>query len=402
MKKLAINGGEPLTTKIFPGWPCYDQREIDALGGVIQSGEIGQVMMSTYTKTINQFEDKFAAYLGAKYAICTTNGSVTIEMSLRAAGIGTGDEVIVTPTTFAAPAIAALQVGAKPVFVDIDPDSECMDPDKAQEAVTDKTRAIIPVHLGGHPCDMDRIMAIAKKHNLIVIEDCAQAHGGKWKDKRLGSIGDMGSFSFQRSKMMTSIEGGAITTSSEDLREKCYALTHYGHGPGEDGKCKFNMLGFNHRITEFQAAVLLVQLEKIEAHAQTRLENARYLTSRLSKIEGIKTPPDCLGRAYYSYCIKYDPEVFGGIAVTTLIDALKAEGIYDCFRVNIPNYADPIFVTDMDYSKVHCPVAEKAHRVGMVLSWNMLMGPREDMDVIADAVAKVKDNVGELVGKERS
>jgi len=402
MKKLAINGGTPLTTKKFPRWPCYDKREIDALTGVIQSGEISEVMMSTYTKTINQFEEKFAAYLGAKYGICTTNGSVTIEMSLKAAGIGHGDEVIVTPTTFAAPAISALQVGAKPVFVDIDPDSDCMDPDMVQGAITDKTSAIIPVHLGGHPCDMDRIMAIAKKHNLIVIEDCAQAHGGKWKDKRLGSIGDMGSFSFQRSKMMTSIEGGAITTSNEDLREKCYALTHYGNGPGEDGKCKFNILGFNHRITEFQAAVLLVQLEKIEVHAQTRLDNARYLTSRLSKIEGIRTPPDCPGRAYYSYCIKYVPEAFGGIAVTTLIDALKAEGIYDCFGVNIPNYADPIFVTDMDYSEVFCPVAEKAHREGMVLSWNMLMGSRKDMDLIADAVAKVKDNVAELVERERA
>ena len=216
MNELALNGGTPVRSNPYPSWPSGDDRELDAVADVIRSGDWGGYPEPG--RYGGRFETSFAEYQGAKHGILMSNGTITMEVALKALGIGWGDEVIIPALTFAATAYAPIAAGALPVIVDVTPDTWCIDPDLVEAAITPKTKAIMPVHLGHHMADMDRIMAIATNHGLAVVEDCAHAHGQQWQGTGAGCIGDFGSFSHQSSKILTSGEGGSLLTSDDDLR----------------------------------------------------------------------------------------------------------------------------------------------------------------------------------------
>ena len=281
MAYLAICGGKPVREKPYPSWPIFDEKEEKALIDVLKSGKWGRVN----GKKNEEFEEKFARYHSAKYGITCVNGTAALEIALKALGVGPGDEVIVPAYTFIATASAVLMVGAKPVFVDIDPKTYNIDPEKIESAITPKTKAVIPVHIGGCPANMDKILDIAKKYNLRVLEDAAQAHGAEWRGKKVGALGDMGIFSFQSSKNINAGEGGIILTNDEELAEKAWSLMNVGRAKKGEWYMHYILSG-NYRMTEFQAGILLAQMERMEELMKKREENAKYLTERLKEIEG--------------------------------------------------------------------------------------------------------------------
>jgi len=407
MAQLAIKGGEPIRKKPFPGWPVFDERELEVLKEVLYSGVWG-----IGGKKKREFEEKFAAYQGAKYGVAVTNGTAALEISLRAAGIKAGDEVIMPAYTFMATPTAALYVNALPVFADIDPATYTLDPKSVEECITDKTRAILPVHIGGCPTDMGSIMKIAKKNNLSVIEDACQAWGAEWRGRRVGAIGDLGGFSFQSSKNISSGEGGIILTNDRGLYELSWSYHNCGRTM-EGAWYQHDLLGGNYRMTEFQAAILLVQLTRLDEQTKTRNENALYLSNRLSRIKGIEPlqrGPEITRHAYHIYIFRYSPEEFGGLPRSKFLEALRAEGI-PCSSGYVPLYKerfmlnlakDPLlsqhYGKKIDYSNVKLPATERACSEECVwLSQSMLLGTREDMDDIANAIAKIKENVKELL-----
>jgi dTDP-4-amino-4,6-dideoxygalactose transaminase len=401
MAELALCGGQALRTRSFPSWPVFDDQETAAVLEVLESGKWGHVMSPD--DKVTAFEREFAAYHGVKYAIAVASGSVALEAALRTAGIGFGDEVITPPTTWVAPNLAPVMAGADPIFVDIEPETYCIDPGKIEPAITARTKAIIVVHLGGYVCNMDPIMDIGRRHNLIVIEDCAQAHGSRYKGRIVGSIGHFGCFSFEATKLMTAGEGGMVITNDDQWAEFAYCYTHAGvrYGNNGWGYSKGRIAGWNLRMTEFQAVILMCQLGRLDAHKRKRIENAGYLTKRLADIEGIEPLARQADQNYYTYMFKYDSQSFGNIPVQTFRGALKAEGI-PCFSSashQHPAYRSPVFYSPRrSYDEVHCPVAERAYTaeaVGLQATW-VLLGDKEDMDEIADAILKIKHNLDEL------
>lgn len=428
MAKLAIKGGKPLRKKPFPSWPVHDEREVKAVIEVINSGkwwrgaysatELGAEKVSGYSK-VEEFEKKFGFYHGAKYVVATSSGSAALDIAIKSIDVGPGDEVIVPPYTFVATATSVLHNNAVPIFVDIHPDTYNIDPEKIEEAITERTKAIIPVHFGGTLADMEKICQIAKKHNLRIIEDAAHAHGVQWQNgKMAGTFGDIGMFSFQQSKIMTAGEGGAIITNDEHLFELCYSYHHYGRVK-ERPWYEIHRLGCNFRMTEFQAALLLVQLERLEELNSKRMENAKYLTQKLHQIEGIeplKIDSRITKHSYYLYIFKYKSEHFDGIHRDIFIKALNKEGIPVTEGYTFPIYSNPLFLNKnffkrecplscgfysrkISYAdfKERCPVTEKAcYDEAVWLMHNVLLGDRKDMDDIADAIEKIKENIQEL------
>lgn len=402
MGRLAINGGKPVRKKEWPKWPMHSERELELITEVTKSGN-----WSFDGPKELEFAKKFASYCGVKYGECIGNGTETLEIALKALDILPGDEVIVPALTWIATASAPLTIGAVPIFVDIDPNTYCIDPDKIKEAITERTKAIIPVHLYSCMADMDRIMEIAKKHNLVVIEDCAHTHGSIWRDKKAGSISDIGSFSFQQHKVMTSGEGGIVVTDNEELAERCFSYKNCGRIRKETSKY---VLGWNYRITEFQASILLAQLERLDSQVDKKDENAQYLSVKLSKIEGIKPmkrDSRVKRQSYYMYVFRYDKKKFNDLSRKMFLEALIAEGIpIETISYNLVyksslwavNEKEFPFTKGIDYSKVYCPVAEKAsfEEGVVILHWNLL-GTKEDMDDIIEAIIKVKENVKELI-----
>jgi dTDP-4-amino-4,6-dideoxygalactose transaminase len=428
--RLAVNGGIPVRTMPFPDWPVHDENEVEALARVARSGNWWRgayftggagapVTHTTEWSRVTRFEEEFSGHHGARFGIAASTGTAALNICVRAAGIGPGDEVIVPPYTFVATATSVLVANAVPVFVDIDPDTYCLDPHKIEEAITDRTRAIIPVHFSGHPADMTRIMEIAEKHGLVVIEDAAHAHGVQWESKMIGSIGHMSIFSFQQSKNMTSGEGGIITTNDEGLAKLCYSYHHCGREEGRPWY-EHHRLGENLRLTEFQAAVLLVQLKRLDDQNKTRMQNARYLTSRLADVEGIR-PLEVDSRvrkhSHHIFVLRYDSEAFGGVSRETFIEALNAEGIPCSGGYALPLYKNPMFlnrnfyprgcpVTCPEHGRIvdyaayadMCPTAERAcSREAIWIAHRVLLGTQEDMDDIVDAIEKIREHAAELV-----
>lgn len=283
MQKLAIYGGEPVRSKTFTKWPIFGAEEISSVNEVFNS----KIWGIGGTK-VEEFQEKFANMHNVKYGIAVMNGTVALEVALKACKIGEGDEVIIPDYTFAATATSVLSVNAIPVFVDIDPDTFCIDPNKIIEAVTPKTKAIIAVHLGGQPADLDAIIQIAKKEKLYVIEDAAQAHFAEWNFQKVGSFGHIATFSFQSSKNITSGEGGIVITNDEELAKRCWAYHNSGRRQGGEWY-EHPYLGSNFRMTEFQAAILLAQLTRVQDQLTLRKLNAQLLTGKLKNIKGIKS-----------------------------------------------------------------------------------------------------------------
>lgn len=274
--------------------PILGDEEKKAIASVLESGMLAQ------GPKVKEFEEKFSKYIGTKYAIATNNGTTALHLGLLAAGVKQGDEVITTPFSFIATATAIIFCGAKPVFVDIDPGTFNIDASKIENAITPKTKAIMPVHLYGLPAEMDRIMEIAKKHDLAIIEDACQAHGAEFNGKRVGAFGDCGCFSFYPTKNMTTGEGGMITTNNEKIAEKTRLLREHG----QKARYEHVMVGYNYRLTDIHAAVGIEQLKKLEGFNKKRIENAKILSKGVqARVEVPYVPPNTR-HVYHQYTIK--------------------------------------------------------------------------------------------------
>ena len=263
--KLKIDGGQPVRTQPFPDWPVFDEREIEAVTEVVRSGKWGELVG---TKVI-EFQRAFAAFQQAKHGVCVVNGTAALQVAMRALGLRPDDEIITTSYTFIATPNAALSLGAVPVFVDIDPDTYLIDPSRIEDAISERTRAIMPVHLFGCSCDMDAILDIARRHHLAVLEDACQAWGAEWNGRRVGALGELGTFSFQSSKNINAGEGGMIVTNDDALEDLVWSLHNVGRRRGGEWY-EHVRVGWNYRMTEFQAAILLVQLTRLPEHMATR------------------------------------------------------------------------------------------------------------------------------------
>jgi len=409
MSELALKGGKPVRTKPFPEWPMYDECEERALLDVLRSRKWW------YGERVKEFEGKFASYQDARFGITTTSGTTALQIALIAAGVGAGDEVIVPPYTFVATATAVLAVNAIPVFADIDRDTLNLDPEAVREAITEKTKAIIPVHFAGYPADMDELKGIAQEHGLVIIEDACHAWGTDYKGRKVGAIGSMGAFSFQASKNITSSEGGIILTDDEELADLCRSYSNCGRGKDRPWYEHY-ILGGNYRMTEFQAAILLCQLGRLDDQVTRRMGSAKVLDEGLREVEGIELlqqEPKGKRRSYHLYCFRYVQEDFGGVPREKFIEALVAEGIPASPGYPFPLYRNPLFERrgegprycplscpyygkEMDYTKVHCPNTEQVCREVVWLPQTVLLGSKEDMEDIIRAVRKVREHVGEL------
>ncbi|MGB2694544.1 MAG: DegT/DnrJ/EryC1/StrS family aminotransferase [Dehalococcoidia bacterium] len=394
---LAIDGGTPVRRTPFASWPVHDEREVQALREVIESGNWGG--FPSPNERAARFAEAFASYHTARFGVCTASGTTALEVALKAAGVEAGDEVIMPALTFVATAAAALYMGAVPVFVDIDPESWCLDPAEAERAVTERTKAILPVHLGSRMADMDGIMALARGRGLRVIEDCAHMHGGFWRDKGAGSIGDLGCFSFQSTKLMTSGEGGIIIANDDQLAARCGAYVDCGRvRPGGEAASSQGVFGWNYRMTEFQAAVLEVQLERLPEQVRVREANKQLLTERLEQIEGVSTLPQderMTQPSGYGFYFRYCRDVCGGKSRNRFVGALRHEGIPCYGDFYSPVYKDTLFAwrdtnVQADYSNVHCPIAERvAEQESVWLPHELFLGTTQDVIDIATAVEKV-------------
>lgn len=414
MGNLAITGGKPVRTKPFAVWPVYTRQEERALQKVLASRNWGGYPFPN--AIAERFAQKFAKFHGAKYGLAVANGTVAIQVALKAAGIQPGDEVIVPAYTWEGTVGPVLLLNAVPVFVDVDPGTYCLDARLIEAALTEKTRAILPVHLAMSFADMDAIMEIARKHHLLVIEDCAHAHGGKWRNKGAGATGDFGCFSFQSSKLMTSGEGGGVITSNLEFFERAQSYVNCGRASQTD-RFAHRLIGFNFRVTEFQAAILEAQLERIPSQAKKRQANMAHLEKRLRKVPGL----DFLQHdkrntrvAAYQYVFKYRAEAFGNTPRAAFLGALELEGIPCDGLFYEPVYKSALFPLDpADFpalswgrpeplnpkTKYHCPVSERAaYEESVWLPHHLFLGSRKDVDDIAGAVEKVCANVEELRG----
>jgi len=323
--KLALLGGKRTKTKPFPAWPQYDEKERRALMEVLKS----RIWWRTPGTQTLEFERKFAAYHQAKHGIAVTNGTAALEVTLAAIGVGSGHEVIVPDFTFIATASAVLAAGALPVLVDVTPDTYCLDPSLVEEKITARTKAMIAVHMGGHPADLDRLSEIARRHRIRLVEDSAHAHGSEWKGRKVGAIGDIGTFSFQASKLITAGEGGIIITSDDELERRARSVHDCGRMPGEWFYSHF-IYGSNYRLSEWQGAILTQQLSRLDKQAAIRAKNATYLDSILPEIDGI-TPQRhderCTRNGHYAYIFHYESSAFADLPIKRFIAALEAEGI---------------------------------------------------------------------------
>ncbi len=409
MSKLALRGGHAVRTKPFTRWPIYDEREARGLQAVLESRNWGGYPFPNDFG--REFGKRFAAYHGARYGVAVANGTVSLELALKAAGIGFGDEVIVPAYTWEGTAAAVLFTGAVPVFVDVDQHTYCLDHNLIEAAITPKTKAIIPVHLGFRFADMDRIMEIATRHNLFVLEDCAHAHGGRWRGRGAGSIGHAGSFSFQTSKLMTAGEGGIVITSDIDLADQVIRLANCGRPARRESRDN-PVLGHNYRMTEFQAAILLAQLERLNEQTELRERNTRRLEEGLKHIEGISLlvrDERITTQASYHYVFKFHSDAFGGVHRNAFVAALNAEGIPCDGRFYEAVYRSSLFEFAAEKypawaaqrRQYHCPVAERAgYEESVWLPHYLFLGPDEDVDDIVVAIEKIKANVEELLGYE--
>lgn len=416
MGKLAITGGEASRKKRFDPWPMYTESERHALEDVLVNHNWGGQPFPG--KHADAFGKKFAEFHTAKYGQCVNTGTVAIQAALKAIDIRPGDEVIVPAYTWEGTVGPVLLVNAVPVFVDIDPETYCLDAKLIEQAITPRTRAILPVHLGMRFADLDVIMPLAAKHKLKVIEDCAHAHGGMWRDKGAGSIGDLGAFSFQSSKLITAGEGGAVITNNLEYFERVQTYINAGRASVTD-KFHHRIIGFNYRLGEFQAAVLGAQLERLPEQAQVRQTNMAYFESRLGNTRGLgllKPEPRITRLAPYGYVLKYFAEQMKEIPRAAFVAALQLEGIPCDGLFYEPVYRSSLFPLNpgdfpalswgrpapLDLRKMYkCPVSERAaYHEAIWFSHHLFLGGKENVDSIADAMFKVLENIEELRGLE--
>lgn len=417
-EKLALLGGEKVRKQPFPPHPIIGEEEKRAVMEVLESGKISTFIAQQGEfflggKKIKQFEKDYTEYYGIKYAVAFNSATAALHAAVVACGVKPGEEVIVPPYTFTSTATCVLMHNAVPVFVDIKPDIFCLDPAKVEAAITPRTRAIIPVHLFGHPADMDQIIAIAQKHNLKIIEDCAQSPGAIYKGKLVGSIGDCGIFSFTETKNIMTGEGGMLITNNQEIAEIARMIRNHGEVilEGQSQRTyRSDILGWNYRMTEIEAALGIVQFGKMDKLNQRRIELANYLADKLAEIDGLTPPavyPD-VKHVYYVFALKYD-EARTGIPRDTFVKALAAEGIPAGAGYVKPLYLNPIYHEnkpfiysyygkEISYDKGICPVTERLYEKELILiAVCRPPATNGDMDDIIKAISKVLDNKQELV-----
>ena len=409
--KLAILGGEPVRkNKSWPSWPYWDQNVIDSVLKTTKSRIWCRIQ--SRSGTVPTFEKKFAALTGAKFCVATGSGTQALHTCVEALGIGAGDEVITSPYTDPGTIASILAARALPVLADLDTESYQLDPEDVERRITENTKAIMPVHMMGQPCDMDAICEIAKKHNLKVIEDAAQAHLSEYQGKKLGTIGDLGCFSFQSSKTIACGEGGGIIGNDEELMDKCYTV--HNHGTSRRGRTE--VAGPKYRMNEFEAAVLLGQLPGIQERFTRRNENAAHLTSRIKDIPGIVPQKQYEGTAsgsFYIYAMTYRKEHFNDAERSKFLKAVAAEGVslspYIAQGLHKEPWVEHILslpVYKKMFSKKRlqryrrensCPNCDKVCReMAMIWASGPLLGTKGDMDDVADAIGKVYENRDKL------
>jgi len=416
MSQLAILGGKPVRQTPFSPWPQYQPGDIERLIKVVESRHWGGYHLPTSLAA--GFCRDFAAMHGAQYALPVANGTVSISVALLAAGIGFGDEVIVPAYTWDGTATAALAIGAVPVFADIESDTYCLSVEAVRAAITPRTKAIVPVHLAMRFTAMDGLMALARQHDLIVVEDCAHAHGGGYQGKGSGSIGDVGSFSFQESKLMAAGEGGMLTTNSLQYYEAMQTVVNCGRASLTD-QFGQRLLGLNYRMTDLQVALLIGQLQRLPELRELRDSRATLLTELLGGIPHIRVLPPQQGITQptnYTYVFQYRPEPGSPAPHRDLFAAaLEKEGVpcdgrfYEAVYRSDLFYATPQNCPQLahqrsapvDYTACHCPVAERAaYEESMWLFQFVLIGEEEDVRDVARAVEKVAANLPELARQE--
>lgn len=398
-EQLALLGGTPVRTAPFPSWPVFGSGEETRLLQVLRSGKWGRLDGSE----VAGFENRFAAQHGCRHGVAVVNGTVSLRIALLAAGIRAEDEVIVPPYTFVATASAVVEANAIPVFADIDLETFNLQPAAVEAVITPRTRAIIPVHFAGQPADMQAILSLARRHNLVVVEDAAHAHGAVYQGRPAGSIGDIGSFSFQSSKNLTSGEGGILTTNDDALAEACRSVHNCGRRPAGVWY-EHHVISGNYRLGEFQAAVLNVQLDRLEHQTQLRDRNGRHLAARLAQLPGIhpqKRDADCTRHSYHLFMLRLDNAAFGAPR-DAVIQALQAEGIPCSAGYGHGLHRQPLFrnkafgpyldraAVALDYEATQCPNCDRiCHQEGVWLEHRLLLGTTADMDDIAAAFEKI-------------
>ena len=407
MSDLALFGGTPAKRKPFPEWPQYDAREEELLLEVLHSRRWWRTQG---TKTA-EFERQFADWHQADFGIAVTNGTHALEVALAALGVGPGDEVIVPDSTFVATAGAVLFAGAMPVPVDVEADTFNIDPELAEAAITSRTAAIIAVHMGGMPADLDRLQEISKHYGIPLVEDCAHAHGSEWGGRRVGAFGAFGTFSFQSSKTMTAGEGGIVLTNDPVLERQARSVHDCGRLPGEWFYSHFSY-GSNYRLSEWQGAVLLAQLTRAEEQTSRRDANARLLDSLFAGIDGF-TPQarheQVTRNGSYAYILRHDRGRTANVPTQRIIEALIAEGIPN--QATYPPIHQIELFTNGNYKarlcaeqaergdallRGHFPNAVRAYEEAIWIPQYALLGDDEDMHEIVATFEKVARAAGEL------
>jgi len=398
LERPAIEGGEPLRREPLFILPKFDDDEIRAVVEVLKSGRL----TSHVGNKVREFEDKFSSYLGVKHSIATFNGTTALHTSLRALGIGPGDEVITTPFTFVATATSILHQNAIPIFADIDRETFNLDPSSVEERITEHTRAILVVHLCGHPAEMDELISIARERGLALVEDCAQALGAEYKGRKVGTLGNVAAFSFYLSKNITTGEGGMVATDEEEVAEKARLIIDHG----QRERYSYELLGYNYRMTELQAVIGLIQLSKLDEMNKRREEIAKIYMEEFSGEEALILPEvkSYVKHVWHVFDVLVDLNKVS-VSRDRIVEAVRKENVYVSVAYPRPLYLEPIF-RDMvghgrgcpwscplyrgkvSYFKGLCPNAEWVSERVITLSTQPSLSDEEVMD-IAKALRKV-------------
>lgn len=411
--KPAILGGPKAHPGAFPTWPIYDDTEKKVLIDVLQSSNWGRLGGK---KKVATFEEEYEKLFGVRNCLAVSSGTSALYTILGALDIGPGDEVIIPPYTFVATYNVVVLNYALPVFVDSDIETFQIDANKINDAVTKQTKAIMPVHIGGSPANLDKLVDIAERTNIPLIEDACQAHLAEWRGRKVGNYGLAGAFSFQASKNLNSAEGGAIISNNDDFAKTCYSFHNQGQG---GGRTAYNpgsgTRGTNLRITEFQGNILLAQMTRLVEQSKKRTDNANYLTQLLNEIPGVtpaKLYDGVTQSAYHLYMFRYDKDQFSGLDRSKFLEALRAEGVGCSGGYGTLNKTDYVtgLAKNKHYLRIygekamnewleknHCPQNDKLCEEAVWFTQTTLLGDKVEMDQIAEAITKIKKHSAELV-----
>jgi perosamine synthetase len=409
--RLAILGGDPVRkNKQWPEWPYVDEKMVEAISKTTRSRIWCRIQSEN--GTVVTFEKEFAKLMDAKFSVCTGSGTQALSTCVEALGLGPGDEIITSPLTDPGTLSSILTSRVLPVLADIDPETFQIDPADIERKITPNTKALMPVLIGGQPCDMERILALAKKHNLKVIEDAAQAHLASYKGRKVGNLGDLGCFSFQASKTMACGEGGAIIGNNEELMDKCFTVQN--HGTNKKGRTV--TIGPKYRMNEFEASILLSQMDGVKTRFETRNRNAQYLNSKFRDFPGIipqKLYEGTDSGSFYLYMTNYKKDHFNNLSRDKFLKVLQAEGVslsaYLPQGLHKEPWPDHI-LNLREFRTMYSPERLKSFRdqlilpncdraienIAMIWASGPLLGTREDMDDVVNAIMKVYENRDQL------